>query len=208
MKVLLLNGSPHEKGCTHTALTEIASTLERHDIQSEIFWIGNDPIAGCIGCGACGATGRCFRQDGVNDFVERAREADGFIFGSPVHYASASGAIASFLDRVFMCGGRQGVFVRKPAASIVSARRAGTTATLDQLNRYIAFHHMPMVPSLYWNMVYGSNPDEVRRDEEGMQIMRMLGENMAWMMRAFALAREAGIEEPQYEPKIKTPKNR
>lgn len=200
----MLNGSPHRQGCTDMALHEVAHVLKMRGIDSEIFWVGTDPVAGCIGCGGCFKTGRCFREDGVNEFVEKAKSADGFIFGSPVHYASASGAISSFLDRVFMSGAWQGVFVRKPAAAIASARRAGTTATLDQLNKYIAFHHMPMVPSQYWNVVHGTTPQEVLRDEEGMQIMRSLGENMAWMLRAFEAARKAGVEEPAYEPKLKT----
>lgn len=204
MKVLMLNGSPHEKGCTYTALKEVANVLNKKGIESEIFWVGNAPVAGCIGCGNCFKTGRCFREDGVNEFVEKAKTANGFLFGSPVHYASASGAITSFLDRVFMSGAWQGAFVRKPAASIASARRAGTTATLDQLNKYIAFHHMPMVPSQYWNMVHGHTAEEVLKDEEGLQIMRSLGENMAWMLRSFEAARQAGVEEPEYEPKIKT----
>lgn len=204
MQVLMVNGSPHRDGCTRTALDEIAAALAAEGIDSEIFWIGNDPLAGCIGCGNCFRTGSCFRHDNVDAFIEKARTADGFIFGSPVHYAAASGALTSFLDRAFMVGGSQGVFAYKPAAAVTSARRAGTTATLDQLNKYIVFHRMPVVPSQYWNMVHGSNPDQVRQDAEGLQIMRTLGRNMAWMLKAFAAAREAGINPPEPEAVVRT----
>lgn len=204
MHVLMLNGSPHRDGCTRTALDEIAAVLSNEGIDSEVFWLGNDPIAGCIGCGTCFRTGSCFRHDLVDAFIEKARTADGFIFGSPVHYAAASGAVTSFLDRAFMAGGSQGIYRHKPAAAIVSARRAGTTAALDQLNKYIVFHQMPLVPSQYWNMVHGSTPDQVRQDEEGLQIMRTLGRNMAWMLKAFAAAREAGIVPPEPEKTIRT----
>lgn len=204
MHVLMLNGSPHRDGCTRTALDEIAAVLSNEGIDSEIFWLGNDPIAGCIGCGTCFRTGSCFRHDLVDAFIEKARTADGFIFGSPVHYAAASGAITSFLDRAFMAGSSQGIYRHKPAAAVVSARRAGTTAALDQLNKYIVFHQMPLVPSQYWNMVHGSTPDQVRQDAEGLQIMRTLGRNMAWMLKAFAAAREAGIVPPEPEKTIRT----
>lgn len=204
MHVLMLNGSPHRDGCTRTALDEIAAVLSNEGIDSEVFWLGNDPIAGCIGCGTCFRTGSCFRHDLVDAFIEKARTADGFIFGSPVHYAAASGAVTSFLDRAFMAGDSQGIYRHKPAAAIVSARRAGTTAALDQLNKYIVFHQMPLVPSQYWNMVHGSTPDQVRQDEEGLQIMRTLGRNMAWMLKAFAAAREAGIVPPEPEKTIRT----
>ena len=179
MKVLLVNGSPHKKGCTYTALEEVAKTLEESGIETEIFQVGNKPIGGCIGCGVCRKTGECFMKDIVNEFVEKAKTADGFIFGSPVHYAAASGAITSFLDRVFYSGGRYMQF--KPASVICSARRAGTTATLDQLTKYLTISNMPVVSSQYWNMVHGHSPEEVRQDLEGMQTMRVLGRNMAWL---------------------------
>ncbi len=200
----MLNGSPHRDGCTRTALDEIAAVLSNEGIDSEVFWLGHDPIAGCIGCGTCFRTGSCFRHDLVDAFIEKARTADGFVFGSPVHYAAASGAVTSFLDRAFMAGGSQGIYLHKPAAAVVSARRAGTTAALDQLNKYIVFHQMPLVPSQYWNMVHGSTPDQVRQDAEGLQIMRTLGRNLAWMLKAFAAAREAGIAPPEPEKMIRT----
>ena len=181
MKVLLLNGSPKMEGCTYTALQEVAVTLQKHGIETEIFQVGAQPIAGCIGCGACVKTGKCFREDGVNEFVEKAKEADGFVFGSPVHYAAASGALTSFLDRAFY--GKGSAFQGKPGACVVSCRRGGATATFDQLNKYFTISNMPIVSSQYWNMVHGNTPDEVRQDLEGLQTMRTLGNNMAWLLK-------------------------
>ena len=153
------NGSPHEKGCTYTALCEVEKALNTQGIETEIFWIGNKPITGCIGCGACRKLGRCFSVDTVNEFVEKAQSADGFIFGSPVHYAAASGAITSFMDRAFYSGGRflQG----KPAANIVSCRRGGASAAFDQLNKYFTINNMPIVSSQYWNQVHGRDRKSV-----------------------------------------------
>ena len=188
MKVLLVNGSPHEKGCTYTALSEVAGALEKQGIETEIFWVGTDPIAGCIGCGACAHLGECFRKDKVNEFVKMAKEADGFVFGSPVHYAAASGAITSFMDRAFY--GKGAVYANKPAAAVMSCRRGGATATLDQLNKYFTISNMPIVSSQYWNMVHGNTPDEVRQDAEGMQTMRTLAKNMSFLMKSIALGKE------------------
>lgn len=204
MKIILVNGSPHENGCTNAALEEIAKELGKNGIESEIFWIGTDPIAGCIGCGVCRSSGgnRCFRTDRVNDFIDIAETADGFIFGTPVHWASASGAITSFMDRVFFAAG--GKLRGKPAACIASARRAGTTATLDQLNKYFYICGLPIVPSQYWAMVHGSKPEDVASDLEGLQIMRSLAKNMAWMIKSFAAGREKGIVPPALEPIVRT----
>jgi len=175
MKVILINGSPHEKGCTYTALCEVEKALNAQGIETEIFWIGNKPITGCIGCGACRKLGRGFSVDTVNEFVEKAQSADGFIFGSPVHYAAASGAITSFMDRAFYSGGRflQG----KPAANIVSCRRGGA---------------------------HGSTPEQVLQDEEGLQTMRTLGNNMAWLLKCIESGKAAGIEFPEREEPIRT----
>ena len=197
MKVLLVNGSPHKKGCTYTALEEVAKTLEESGIETEIFQVGNKPIGGCIGCGVCRKTVECFMKDIVNEFVEKAKTADGFIFGSPVHYAAASGAITSFLDRVFYSGGRYMQF--KPASVICSARRAGTTATLDQLTKYLTISNMPVVSSQYWNMVHGHSPEEVRQDLEGMQTMRVLGRNMAWLIKCIELGKNNNVNKPELE---------
>lgn len=207
MKVLLVNGGPHEKGCTYTALSEVSKTLNEEGIETEIFWIGVKPIAGCIACGKCKELRKCVFNDTVNEFVEKAKEADGFIFGSPVHYAAASGAISSFMDRVFYSAGsnkQANIFRYKPAAAVVSARRAGTTSTYDQLNKYFGITEMPIISSRYWNMVHGSTPEDVLQDEEGMQTMRILGRNMAYYLKCIEAGKKAGIELPKREKTILT----
>ena len=206
MKVLLVNGSPHSQGCTYTALEEVAKTLNIEGIETEIFQIGIKPLSGCIDCRKCLELGRCVFSDRVNEFLDIAKDADGFVFGSPVHYAAAGGAITSFLDRVFfadhLSGGRR--FYLKPAAAIVSARRAGTTATFDQLNKYFTISEMPVVSSRYWNMVHGFTPDEVRKDLEGLQTMRILGRNMAWFLKCKEAGIKAGVAFPEREEIIMT----
>lgn len=202
MKVLLLNGSPRAKGCTYTALCEVAGALEKNGIETEIVQVGTAPIAGCIACGACLCTGKCFMEDGVNEFVEKAKEADGFVFGSPVHYAAASGAATSFLDRAFY--GKSRIFAGKPGAAIVSCRRAGSSAAFDQLNKYFTISNMPIVSSQYWNQVHGNTPEQVRQDAEGMQTMRTLGNNMAWLLKCIEAGKEAGITFPEREPAVST----
>lgn len=202
MKVLLVNGGPHKNGCTYTALEEVSKTLQEEGIETEIFWIGIKPIAGCIACKTCAKTRKCVFDDVVNEFVEKAKEADGFIFGSPVHYAGATGAITSFMDRVFYSassGGKAEYFLYKPAAAISSARRAGTTATYDQLNKYFGINQMPIISSRYWNMVHGNSPEEVVKDEEGMQSMRILARDMAYYLKCIEAGREKGIALPKKE---------
>ena len=202
MKVLLINGSPHAKGCTYTALSEVAAALEKQGIETEIFQVGPNPISGCLGCAGCLKTGKCVIDDVVNEFVEKAKDADGFVFGTPVHFASGSGAITSFMDRAFY--GKGAVYANKPAAAIMSCRRGGATATLDQLNKYFTISNMPIVSSQYWNMVHGNTPDEVRQDLEGLQTMRTLGLNMAWLLKCIEAGKAAGIELPQREAKVAT----
>jgi multimeric flavodoxin WrbA len=202
MKVLLVNGSPHKHGCTYTALAEVAKTLNQEGIETEIFDIGAKPISGCTACGSCGKTGTCIFDDCVNEFLAKAKDADGFVFGSPVHYASASGAITSFMDRVFYAAGDQ--FYLKPAAAVVSARRAGTTAAFDQLNKYFTISEMPVISSQYWNMVHGNAPDQVKQDLEGLQIMRTLGRNMAWFLKCKDAAQKAGVPLPAREKYVST----
>lgn len=206
MKVLLLNGSPHERGCTHRALLEVGKSLEAEGIQTAFFWIGKAPIIGCQGCGGCAKAGKCVFSDGVNDFVAFAKEADGFVFGAPVHYAAAAGGITAFLDRAFYSASSAGaqVFRLKPAAAIVSARRAGTTAALDQLNIYFTISQMPIISSRYWNMVHGNTPAEVEQDLEGMQVMRFLGRNMAYFLKCIEAGRKAGVPLPREEGRIAT----
>ncbi len=203
MKVLLVNGSPHEEGCTWTALKEVAGALEKNGVQTEIIWLGVGEIAGCIGCGACAREGGgCFRRDVVNEFVEKAASADGFVFGSPVHYAAASGALTAFMDRAFYSGG--GNMAGKPAASVVSCRRGGASAAFDQINKYFTINCMPVISSQYWNQVHGNSPEQVRQDEEGMQTMRTLGNNMAWILKCIEAGREKGICFPEREPVVRT----
>ena len=206
MKVLLVNGSPHKEGCTYTALTEVAKTLNEEDIDSEIFWIGTKPLAGCTSCWTCAKTGHCVFNDSVNEFLDIAGNADGFIFGSPVHYAAASGAITSFMGRAFyadLLSGKRSFYL-KPAAAVVSARRAGTTATLDQLNKYFSISEMPVISSRYWNMVHGTNPEEVKKDLEGLQIMRILARNMAFHLRCKEAGLKAGVSLPTKEERVYT----
>ena len=206
MKVLLVNGSPHKNGCTYTALDEVAKTLNEEGIETEIFWLENKPVGGCVACKSCLKTGKCAFDDVVNEFREMARAADGFVFGSPVHYAAASGNLTAFMDRLFyseLCAGNS-VFYMKPAAAVVSARRAGTTAALDQLNKYFTIQEMPVVSSRYWNMVHGARAEQVAEDKEGLYTMRVLGRNMAYMLKCFDAAKKAGVELPEKEPTIYT----
>lgn len=202
MKVILVNGSPNEKGCTYTALSHVAETLNEQGIDTEFFWLGTDPIASCISCGACSQTGKCVFDDKVNEFLEKAAVADGFVFGSPVHYASASGAMTAFMDRVFFSG--TSLFAYKPGACVVSARRAGTTATLDQLNKYLTYSQMIIPTSFYWNMVHGFTPEDVEKDLEGVAVMRTLGRNMGWLLCCKEAALKAGIEPPKGEAHVMT----
>lgn len=191
MKVVMINGSPNEYGCTYTALAEIAKTLGENGVESEIIHIGKRPVRGCQDCEKCGEEKCVFDDDVVNLVVERMRGADGLIVGSPVYFASANGSVISLLDRVFRI---EKNFAHKPAAAIASARRAGTTATIDELNKYFLISQMPVAASTYWPMVHGNTPEEVLRDEEGMQTMRNLARNMAWMLKCIDAAKKAGIE--------------
>ncbi|MDR2946983.1 MAG: flavodoxin family protein [Candidatus Adiutrix sp.] len=207
MKVLLVNGSPHTHGCTFTALSEIAATLEKEGVTAEIFQLGTKALPGCISCGKCGELGKCVFDDQVNVFTDAAAKADGFVFGSPVHYAAAGGAITSFLDRVFfstMNAGRRENFYLKPAAAVVSARRGGTTAALDQLNKYFTISEMPVISSKYWNMVHGFTPEDVKKDLEGLQVMRVLGRNMAWFLKCKEAGQKAGVSLPATEKSVMT----
>ncbi len=203
MKVLMINGSPRANGCTYTALGEIAVQLEKEGIESEILHLGTVPVRDCIACGKCRERNhRCiFDDDVVNRILEKAEDADGFVFGTPVYYAHPNGRILSVLDRVFYAGSP--VLAHKPAAAIASARRAGTTASVDVLNKYFTINQMPVVSSTYWNMVHGNSPEEVRQDLEGLQTMRNLAANMAWLLRCIEAGREKGIQTPE-NPKVST----
>lgn len=201
MKVLLVNGGPHPNGNTQAALMEAARQLEAEEITTKIFWLGNEAIAGCRACFACGRLGKCAVDDSVNVFLEKSAEADGFIFGSPVHWGGASGALTSFMDRLFYAdlvgGGNR--FYLKPAAAISTARRAGTTATWDQLNKYFGLMQMPIVTSQYWNLVHGGPGGQVEQDAEGLQTMRTLARNMAFMLKCKQTALEHGVVMPERE---------
>jgi len=206
MKVMLVNGSPHLKGCTYTALEIVAGALNKEGIETQIFQVGIKPMPGCIACMKCAEDGECVFKDKVNEFALLAKDADGFVFGSPVHYASAAGSMTSFMDRLFYSTyvSKQMIFRLKPGAAIASARRAGTTATLDQLNKYMTWGEMPVISSQYWNMVHGRTPEDVMKDEEGMQIMRVLGKNMAWFLKCKEAGQKAGIAMPETEPRCIT----
>ena len=201
MKVLLINGSPHKKGCTYTALEEIAKTLKEEGIDSEIYQVGTN-IEACRACYACAKLGRCVINDRVNEFIDHAKDFDGFIIGSPVHYASACGGVTAFMDRAFFAcfqSGRGEIFLHKPGAAIASARRSGTTATLDQLNKYFTITQMPIISGRYWNMVHGATPEQVVQDLEGMQNMRILARNMAWHLKCKEAGEKAGVPMPKTE---------
>lgn len=202
MKVLLINGSPHEKGCTYTALKEVAKALNEGQIETEIFWIGSRPLAGCMSCMGCRSKGSCVLEDTVNEAAVKLDEADGIVVGSPVHYAAASGQITSFLDRLFYSNG--GKLAYKPGAAVVSCRRGGASAAFDQLNKYFTINSMPIVSSQYWNQVHGNTPEEVMEDGEGMQTMRTLGRNMAWLLQSLEAGRKAGVTIPAPEERIHT----
>ena len=203
MKVLLFNGSPRKNGCTFTALSEIANVLNGEGVETEILQIGNRPVQDCIGCGGCATAGKCvFVDDCANEGIEKAKSADGFVFGTPVYYAHPSGRILSVMDRMFYAGGQN--FAHKPAAVIASARRAGTTASLDAMAKFLGISGMPVVSSTYWNMVHGSSPEDVKKDLEGMQTMRNIAKNMAWLMKCIEAGKKEGIEPPLTEKSVWT----
>lgn len=207
MKVLLVNGSPHKDGCTHRALQEAARTLEENNVETEIFWIGSKPLGGCIACKKCIERKKCVFPDTVNEFREKACEADGFIFGSPVHYAALSGNMTGFMDRLFyseFLGNANKAFYMKPAAAVLSARRAGTTAAFDQMNKYFTIQQMPIVSARYWNMVHGAKAADVEQDKEGLYNMRVLARNMAYLLKCQEAGRNAGIALPEFEPPVFT----
>lgn len=205
--VLLINGSPNEFGCTYTALKEVADVLNQNKIRTEILYLGKKPIADCLGCGKCHQTHRCIFQDDVNTVLDKIDTYDGIIAGSPVYYAGPSGRICSFLDRLFFCAADHGaadLMVGKLAAAVVSCRRGGASSAFDRLNKYFTIANMNVVGSQYWNQVHGTTPEEVRRDIEGMQTMRTLGQNMAWLLNNYEAGEKMNIPPINYEPYINT----
>lgn len=202
MKVLLFNGSPNAKGCTYTALREVADTLEKHGIETEIYHVGTKPVAGCIACRKCKAGAPCVFDDGVNELAARLEEFDALVIGAPVYYSGPSGQSTAFLDRLFYSASAK--LKGKPGAAIVSCRRGGASASYDRLNKYFGISSMPIVTSQYWNQVHGNTPEEVLRDEEGMQTMRTLGENMVWLLKCIEAGKAAGVPLPQREAPLHT----
>lgn len=202
MKTLLVNGSPNEHGCTYTALHEVEKTLQLHGIETEMLYLGKQPIAGCIACMQCFSSGHCFRKDIVQEIQGRLDEFDALVIGSPVYYSGPSGQLVSFLNRLFLS--TEDRMAGKLGAAVVSCRRGGASATFEQLNQYFTIANMPIVASQYWNSVHGFTPDDVRQDAEGLQTMRSLGENMAWLLKCIAAGRAAGINRPVYEPRVRT----
>ena len=196
MKALLINGSPHERGCTYTAPSELARTLEAEGIETEIVQAGARTTHGCIACGKCRETGKCVFDDVVNETASKLAEADALVIGAPVYYASPAGGAISFMDRLFHSTSTD--MTMKVGASVVSCRRGGNTASFDVLNKYFTIAGMPIASSQYWNMVYGNTPEEVRKDLEGLQTMRTLGRNMAFLMKSIALGKaQYGLPEKE-----------
>lgn len=207
MKVLLVNGSPHKNGCTNRALQEVAHTFDENNVETEIFWIGNKPLGGCIGCRKCAEIKKCIFNDIVNEFRPKAYEADAFVFGSPVHYAALSGNMTCFMDRLFFSeflGNANKAFYMKPAAAVISARRAGTTAAFDQMNKYFTIQEMPIISSRYWNMVHGAIAKEVEQDQEGLYNMRVLARNMTYFLQCQEAGSKSGVTLPVFEQSIFT----
>lgn len=201
MKVLLINGSARPKGNTNRSLEEVASALQAQGVETEIVWIGAKAIHGCTACGTCSRLGnnQCvFKDDPCNEFIAKAAEADGIVIGSPVYYAGMNGSLVSLLDRMFYAGGS--VMRFKPAAGIAVARRAGTTLTVDQINKYFQINCMPLVSSTYWTVAHGRAPEEAVGDAEGMYTMRTLGTNMAWLLKCIEAGKAAGVPVPELEP--------
>ena len=203
MKVLFVNGSSHKNGTTMAAINEMEKVFHEEGIETEVVQVGAKPLADCLQCGYCSGNGKCvIDDDGVNEFVKKAQGSDGFVFASPVYYAHPSGRLFDFLDRAFYSGGN--AFKFKPGASVAVARRAGTTATLDAINKYFSISQMPIAGSTYWNMVHGAVAEDAPKDEEGMQTMRNLARNMIWMMRCIEAGKAAGVSYPDFEEGAKT----
>lgn len=202
MNVVLINGSPNPKGCTYTALSEVARELEKQGVESRIEHIGVSPIRGCAACRQCAKLGRCVFDDAVNRLADICAQADGLVFGSPVYYAGVSGQMKSFLDRLFFAHGARLAY--KPAAAVVSARRGGCATAFDDINKYFTINRMPVASSQYWNQVHGNTPQEVLQDEEGLQIMRSLAQGMAWLIRCIELGKRSGVVAPTPEPAVRT----
>ena len=201
-KVLLINGSPHEFGRTYTALKEVADTLEKNGVETEFLYLGTKPVAGCIACGKCSQTGRCIFDDQVNRVLDKLAEYQGIVVGSPVYFAGPTGQICAFLDRLFYCGGDR--MKGKVAAAVVSCRRGGATAAFDRLNKYFTISNMHVAGSQYWNQIHGKTPAQAVKDLEGLQTMRTLGQNMAWLIKSIEAGETGRLAAPEYETRQRT----
>ena len=201
MKVLLVNGSPHEKGCTYTSLREVADALEQNGIGTEIHWIGKGEIPGCKACGCCKKTGKCVIKDDINAIGDRIGEFDGFVFGSPVYYSGPAGQLCAWMDRFFYSYAK---LRGKVGACVVNARRGGNSASFERLNQYFLISSMVVPGSQYWNLTHGNTVEEVVKDAEGLQTMRTLGRNIAWILKCIEAGKKAGVELPEPEPRIRT----
>lgn len=202
MKVLLINGSPNKNGCTYTALHEVEKTLNANGVETELLYLGKKPVPGCIACMDCMKTGHCFQKDKVQDIQMRLEEFDGIIIGSPVYYSAPTGQLVSFLNRLFFATEKR--MAGKLGASVVSCRRGGASATFEQLNQYFTISNMPIVSSQYWNSVHGFTTEDVYKDEEGLQTMRVLGQNMVWLLKCIENGKKSGIDKPIYEARLRT----
>lgn len=205
MKVIAINGSPHKNGNTYMALKTVSDQLGKNGIEVEFIHIGNQAIRGCMACNTCMKmqNEHCVINDIVNECVQKMKQADGFLLGSPVHYSGISGTMKSFLDRVFYLA-NNGIFRHKVGAAVVAVRRSGGVTTFDQLNHYLHYAEMLVPTSNYWNVIHGLVPDESKQDIEGLQIMRVLGNNMAWLLNLVENGKKTGIAEPEGENKILT----
>lgn len=202
MKVILVNGSMKEFGSTNFVLEQAKEQLEKNNIEAEIFWIGDNPISGCIGCNKCKLNKRCYINDKVNEFLEKAEKANAFIFATPIHFAAISGSLSSFMDRAFYI--KKSIFANKAVASITVQRRAGGTSGIDEMNKYFLMSNMILVGSQYWNIVYGANKEEIKKDKEGLQTVRTLCNNMTWILNCIKEGEKVGIKLPINEEVIKT----
>lgn len=204
MKIVLLNGSPNEHGCTYTALSVVAAEMEKLGAETKILWIGKKPVAGCISCGKCADGNGCVQGGIVNEWAEELAKADAMVVGSPVYYASVNGSLLALLDRLYYSGAAKVRY--KPFAAVVSARRAGTSASMDILHKYALINDQPVVGSMYWNMVHGAvnKGEDVLKDEEGCQTLRQLARNMVYLTKCIEFGKKEGLTPPQRDPKIKT----
>ena len=203
MRVLLINGSPHADGCTFTALSEVAKALHQEGLETTMLHIGTQAIFGCTGCAGCSKSHHCvYTSDPVNEAIDLLIQSDGLVVGSPVYFAGANGALCAFLDRMFFH--KSALYSHKPAAAVVNCRRGGASSAFDRLNKYFTISQMPLVSSQYWNATHGTTVEELMQDHEGLQIMRTLGRNMAWMIKGIALSREGNLPPAEEEKRMRT----